>query len=119
MGIPRRPVWRRATWPRIISWPWMIPAAAFPKKTISTWAGDMSASASASRVASSARERTDASGNLPKRVIPTPATYTGRIAYPSVAEPVDLVFHNGGGDQPALTDEERLVHPGVALVGCF
>ena len=35
----------------------------------------------------------------------------------SVGEGIHSVFHSGVGDDAALADEQRLVHPGVALVG--
>ena len=58
IGTPSSPVCRRATWPRIISWPVRIPATALEKKAISMSPGVAWASRSASASASSARERT-------------------------------------------------------------
>ena len=73
IGTPRTPVLRRATWPRIISWPVRIPAVALEKKAISTSPGVAWASRSASAVASSASVRTLESMNFPKAVMPAPA----------------------------------------------
>ncbi len=82
MGMPSRPVWRSATCPRIISWPWRMPAVAFEKKAICTASGPIPASRSASPTASSARERIVQSGNFPKRVIAAPAIRTSATASP-------------------------------------
>ncbi len=83
MGIPSRPVWRSATWPLIISWPVRTPATALAKNAIPMSSGRALASASASRVASSASDRMVLPWNLPKRVIAAPATETSRITAPS------------------------------------
>ena len=83
MGIPSSPVWRRATCPRIISWPVRMPAVALAKNAIPMSSGRVSASASASRVASSASDRIVLSTNLPNRVIAAPATTTSRIRHQS------------------------------------
>ena len=73
MGMPSRPVWRSATCPRIISWPWSTPAVALEKNTICTASGPIPASRSASPTASSASDRMVESGNFPNCVIAAPA----------------------------------------------
>jgi hypothetical protein len=80
IGTPRTPVWRSADWPRIISWPVRTPAVALEKNATSTSDGAVRASARASAVASSASDRTERSMNLPKAVMPAPATSTSRIS---------------------------------------
>ena len=73
IGTPRTPVLRRATCPRIISWPVRIPAVALEKKAISMSPGVHRASRSASAVASSASDRTVDPMNFPNAVMPVPA----------------------------------------------
>src|SRR5581483_7651354 len=108
-GLPSRPVPRSAVWPRMASWPVVIPATELEKKMTSMSSAVRPASFRAAPAASSASERRGRSRKRPNGAIPTPRiTMCGAMTsdYTDTSDESKRRASKGGGVSGSVASRE-------------